>query len=256
MADTIVQFQRGGTTYVITANEGDARVDGGDEVRLPSPGRLVTSTVEGTNPMFGTRSVSIWNADTGALVWDSSDGQGTSAAFKSFEDYILANDLATFNMSHNDPFTWRSTATNNFTGGLFIGDGGSDTRSDNKGPEPESVAYGTINGREFLFASMERQGGIFMFDITSLSNIFLVDYINLTQLASNVGQLYLSPESMQFVPASMNAVGQDLLLVGYENPTNPSGAVAVFTVIPEPSTYAALAGIAALALVAFRRRRN
>ena len=269
MPDTITKFEKGGETYIVTANEGDGRNDAlqaaNDEARV-SGGRLtvVAAGFEGAGNMFGTRSISIVRASDGAIVWDSSDGQGTDAAFKSFEDYIATNDSATFGMDANSAFNFRPSSSgvvNNYTDGMFTESGtaaNSDTRSDNKGPEPESVAYASINGRDYVFTAMERQGGIFMFDVTDLSNVAFVDYLNLTQQASSVGQFYLSPESLQFLSAEQNGTGKNLLLVGFENPTNTFGGLAVLEVsaIPEPSTAAALAGFGALGLAALRRRRS
>lgn len=270
MPDTIARFEKNGQTYLVTANEGDARNDTNDsttdEVRA---GRLntVASGYEGAGNMFGTRSVSIVNAATGAVVWDSSNGQDVpGAAFESFEDYIAANHSETFGMNQNNAFTFRPVASgvvNNFTDGIFTNAAGteanSDTRSDDKGPEPESVAYGVIDGREILFAAMERQGGIFMFDITDLANITFVDYINLLVNGSSVGQAYLSPEYMTFLGASANPTGKNILLVGYENPSQLFGGMVVIEIttaaIPEPSAAAALAGFGVLALAAGRRRR-
>lgn len=270
MPDTITKFEKDGETYIVTANEGDGRNDAlqtaNDEARV-SGGRLtvVAAGFEGEGNMFGTRSISIVRASDGAIVWDSSDGQGTSAAFKSFEDYIAANDSATFGMDANSAFAFRASSSgvvNNFTDGLFTDAAGtaanSDSRTDNKGPEPESVAYASINGRDYVFTAMERQGGIFMFDVTDLSNVAFVDYLNLTQQASSFGQFYLSPESLQFVSAEQNGTGRNLLLVGFENPSQTFGSLAVLevTAIPEPSAAAALAGFGALGLVALRRRRS
>ncbi len=271
MPDTITKFEKGGETYIVTANEGDGRNDvlqsANDETRV-SGGRLtvVAAGFEGAGNMFGTRSISIVRASDGAVVWDSSDGQGTPAAFKSFEDYIAANDSETFGMDQNSAFNFRASGSgvvNNYVDGIFVDTAGSvgansDTRSDNKGPEPESVAYASINGRDYVFTAMERQGGIFMFDVTDLNNVSFVDYLNLVQNSSSVGQFYLSPEALQFVSAEQSGTGKNLLLVGYENPTNLFGGLAVLevTAIPEPSTAAALAGFGALGLAALRRRRS
>jgi hypothetical protein len=282
MPDTIVQFQKGGQTYIITANEGDARQDiiqsANDETRVGGSGptsrlTVVAAGFDGAGNMFGTRSVSIVNATTGVIVWDSSDGQGTSAAFKSFEDYIAANDSETFGMDQNANagFAFRTVGqgqVGNFAEGIYTNgvsgsgaEANSDTRSDNKGPEPEAVAYGSSNGRDFLFASMERQGGIFQFDITDLDNIFLVDYINLLVQGSSLTQNLLSPESLQFIAAVDSPTGSDVLLVGFENPSTAgsgSGGLAVINVsaIPEPSSYAAIAGGLFLGFAALRRRRS
>jgi hypothetical protein len=268
MPDTITKFEKGGETYIVTANEGDGRNDAiqsaNDEARAVRL-NVVATGFEGAGNMFGTRSISIVRASDGAIVWDSSDGQGTQAAFKSFEDYIAANDSATFGMDANSEFNFRpvsSGVVNNFADGMFTDAGGtaanSDTRTDNKGPEPESVAYASINGRDYVFTAMERQGGIFMFDVTDLNNVSFVDYLNLTQRASSVGQFYLSPESLQFVSADQNGTNKNLLLVGFENPTNTFGGLAVLevTAVPEPSAAAALAGAGVLGLAALRRRRS
>ena len=42
-----------------------------------------------------------------------------------------------------------------------------DDRSDNKGPEPEGLAVGTIDGRSYVFVGLERTGGIAAYDITT-----------------------------------------------------------------------------------------
>ena len=41
-----------------------------------------------------------------------------------------------------------------------------DDRSDNKGPEPEGITVGEIDGRTYAFIGLERIGGIMMYDVT------------------------------------------------------------------------------------------
>ena len=41
-----------------------------------------------------------------------------------------------------------------------------DTRSDNKGPEPEGLDIGTIHGRTYAFVGLERNSGIAVADVT------------------------------------------------------------------------------------------
>ena len=86
----------------------------------------------------GGRSFSIWNARTGALVFDS----GAEL------EQLLANLLPDeFNANHeeNDSF---------------------DNRSDNKGPEPEGVTLGIVQGTLYAFVGLERIGGIVVLDLT------------------------------------------------------------------------------------------
>ena len=263
MPDTITKFERNGTTFLVTANEGDARVDDGDtalgsallvaDKATPAAIGLANNTGIGrlnllkdqgdtnadglidTPTMLGTRSFSIWNAETGALAFDSDS---------MMEEYVAANNPASFNMNSGNPTKF-------------------DERSDDKGPEPEALTFGSFDGRDYVFVGNERENGIFQFDITDLNNVFIAGYINpitgLTDGAS--GGVYISPESMLFLAAGAdgNTTGKNLLMVGFEG-TGGNGSIGVFEVtstsaIPEPSTYAALAGLGVLGLALSRRRR-
>ena len=53
-----------------------------------------------------------------------------------------------------------------------------DSRSDNKGPEPEAVTIGTIGGRTYAFIGLERIGGIMVYDVTDPTSPVFVDYVN------------------------------------------------------------------------------
>jgi hypothetical protein len=263
MPDTITQFERNGTTFLVTANEGDARGDDGDTARgatlltnttaTPAVVALANNTGIGrlnllkdqgdtnadgiidTPTMLGTRSFSIWNAETGTNVFDSDD---------MIEKYVADNNPASFNMNNGDR-------------------NASDTRSDDKGPEPEALTFGSFDGRDYVFVGNERENGIFQFDVTDLNNVFIAGYFNpitgTTDEAS--GGVYISPESMLFLAAGAagNTTGKNLLIVGFEG-TSGNGSIGVFEVtaasaIPEPSTYAALVGAGVLGLALFRRRR-
>ena len=85
---------------------------------------------------YGGRSFSIWDT-AGNLVFDSGD------AIERITAELLPDG---FNSSgENDTF---------------------DERSDDKGPEPEAVALGEIDGRTYAFVGLERIGGIMVWDIT------------------------------------------------------------------------------------------
>ena len=257
MPDTLTQFTRSGTTYLVTANEGDARTDDGDISRA-SVSALVDTTNDGGGDlvyngtvgntdigrlnilkdqgnldgdagiedptMMGTRSFSIWDAATHTLVFDSGS---------MIEQYVASNDPTTFNIN----------------GGLLSN---FDTRSDDKGPEPEALAFGSVAGRDYVFVGAERQNGIFQFDITDLNNVSITNYFNTVSNATDSGGAFISPESMLFLEAANNPSGRNLLVVGFEG-TGTNGSIGVFEVIPEPSS-AMLAGLGAL--LAFARRRN
>lgn len=219
MPDTITSFVSGGILYLVTANEGDFRGDDNDRMRIKSYtgtegaatgldtsdagfGRLRViddvSDPDGNGilndpVMPGTRSFSIWNSETGALVADTG----------SFEPLLLTLFPTFHNINGED------------------GTGTLDDRSDDKGPEPEAITYGEINGHSYIFVGMERQGALLMFNVDDPANPTFVAAIN------NVGDGLVAPESIVFVSASDSPSGSPFLLVGYEEEGGDIGIYAV-----------------------------
>jgi hypothetical protein len=232
MPDAIASYTVDGETYLITANEGDARADWpgySEEVRfadlapLLDPavftpeeidqlrgnaalGRLnftrASGDVDGDGlyeqlVAFGTRSASIWTTD-GELVGDTGDDLEQATATAIPGNFNATNDA------------------NNF-----------DNRSDNKGPEPEGVAVGEIDGRTYAFVGLERPGGFAVFDVTDPTAPTLVQYvtsrdftIDPTTSATDSG-----PEVIRFVAAADSPTGVPLVIVNNE----VSHTVAIFT---------------------------
>ncbi|MEZ9894494.1 choice-of-anchor I family protein [Vibrio lentus] len=209
MPDSITSYSVDGNTYIVTANEGDGREygikttqkmcddkgfewDGDDyqgtknyttekdfciayvdEVRgkkldvdanHPLAGalkdnkqlaRLKVIKPQGTLvadqkvQVFGSRSFSIWD-ESGELVFDSGDD---------FARIVLEQDPANFN----------STNDNNQSG---------DDRSDDKGVEPEAIEVAEINGKQYAFIGLERQGGIMVYDVTQPKSTSFISYLN------------------------------------------------------------------------------
>lgn len=240
MPDGISSYSIGNQTYLVTANEGDARADWGaannEEVRVNDVsyvldtvkfggasnvaalkangalGRLnVTNRYGDFNNdgkfdsifTFGARSFSIWNGATGALVWDSKDD---------FEQRTLAMFPANFNSGHT-------------TNAL-------DDRSDNKGPEPESVTIGKILDSTYAFVGLERIGGFMVYNITNPNAPYFVQYINTRNFAVSPSQGNLAtvgdlgPEGIVFIPRNESPNGKDLILLSNE----VSGTVAIFQI--------------------------
>lgn len=227
MPDAITTFEVDGVVYYATANEGDGRDDfagfedetrGADlaadfdlDVEDATPetslfslsdlnddailGRLkfVTSDydlargdTDGDGDVdqlysFGARSVTIWRADTGAQVFDSGD---------EFEQVMLS-------------------------AGLF-----EDGRSDDKGPEPEAVTFGVVNGRPLLFVGLERTSAILAYDVTDPANATLLGLLDLVADGSE------SPEGVAFIDASESSTGTPQLAVASEG----SGTIALYEV--------------------------
>jgi len=209
--DTIATVTIAGQTYLISANEGDTR----NEARRVSNQNLILDP-------DGGRSFSIWNVTNGlSQVFDSGDD---------FEQI-----LATFSATP-------------LTASIFNSDGtpsSFDSRSDNRGPEPEGLALGTVGNRLYSFVGIERAGGFMVYDITNPSNPLFTNYINDWQLGD------ISPEGLLFIPAADSPNGTPLLIVANEVSRN----VAIYSVkpVPEPS---AVLGLVTLGLAGYSLKKR
>ena len=229
--DGIDSYAVGGVTYLVTANEGDAR--SGEDKRVgalaldptafpdasslkagSSLGRLqVTTLTNQTGPAFspdtngdgdidvlysfGARSFSIWNS-AGGLVFDSGDHM----------ERVISNTV---------PAWFNSDASR-----------AKDGRSPNKGPEPEGVVIGQVNGRDYAFVGLERVGGVMVYDVSNPFAPAFVQYVNNRVYTTTVSPAAkdLSPEGLAFVPAAQSPNGKALLLVANE----VSGSTSIYQI--------------------------
>lgn len=229
--DAIKAFEVGGTVYIATANEGDARDYDAyseedrvkdltlDPTAFPnaanlqmddSLGRLnITTTlgdIDGDGDYdelyaYGARSFSIWNASTGALVWDSQD---------EFAQTLAANYPNEFNSNNDDNSSLKS-------------------RSDDKGSEPEAIEIAEINGKTFAFIGLERMGGVMVYDLSDpTAPAFVSYYLNRDFSVSaddpNAGDL--GPEDIKFISAADSPNGNPLIVVANE----VSGTLSIYAI--------------------------
>ena len=227
LPDGVASFTIAGKTYFLTGNEGDNKDDyietaAKESARVSEIASSLDTTVFPTSVStelarlninktangsavgvnsttgkyekiytYGARSFSIWDADTGALVFDSGDD---------FERIV-----------YND-------ATPSL---LFTALKG---RMDDKGPEPENIVVGQVGSEYFAFIGLERSSGIMMYQITNPAKPKFVQYIRNTSDAATTGDI--SPEGLKFISAADSPTGVPLLMVGYE----VSGSLAVFQI--------------------------
>ncbi len=276
MPDGVHSYRVGDETYIVTANEGDAR-EWGDYVEPARVKDLGTEDAPGTGPLcenlegydddaalgrlevttemgfdeqqgcyselyaFGSRSFSIYSAD-GELVFDS------GAEFEELSARLSENTPLVFNSGHDDNEL--------------------DSRSDAKGVEPENLTIGEVDGRSYAFIGFERLGGVIVYDVTDPAAPSYVEYINnrsfdvslgdeyealeeagaseqeLAELVNSVGDL--GPEGLDFISAESSPTGVPMIVVGNE----VTGSTTLYTLdgaptapaedpVPEPTETAA-----------------
>jgi hypothetical protein len=229
LPDGIATYRVKGRDYLLTANEGDVREwpgltaessriqplalalglcatckddeNGIGRLNVSRIGANATSSFGSTIDRlysFGARSFSIWTAD-GVQVFDSGD---------QFEQ--ITAQMPRFN-------------SNNTSNSSF------DTRSDDKGPEPEGVTVAHLWGRWYGFIALERIGGIMVYDVTEPAAARFVQYINNRDFGGSpvlgtAGDL--GPEASFVIPAPESPTKDPLLVVANE----VSGTTTIFRI--------------------------
>ena len=215
MPDTISSFKWQGNTYLVTANEGDKegfvrvkhlgkkspKLDPDYRERLKKQygidpqhdsalGRLQVSSIDGDLDgdgdldrltALGTRSFSIWDASSGRRVYDSG----------SFFADFAKSDQGTFNVNNGRVTEW-------------------DTRSDNRGAEPEALHTAIVGGKPLLLVATERQNGVYLFDCS------LPKKPRLLSARNEMREGHFSPESALILPAKKSPNGKALGFISWE----------------------------------------
>lgn len=265
MPDTIRLFEADGQTFVVTANEGDARAydeDGWwleefsvadlklDPQAFPNAEELQAETAMGG--LLVTSTLGVANDCNPSL----STQEAIAAGYEDISGYVqnecVYDELYTFGGRSFSIFQVAADGLNK------VFDSGSDfeeitaellpehfnadhgyrerqfkRRSINKGPEPEGVALGEVDGRTYAFIGLERVGGVMVYDITTPQDSRFVTYINsrdFTVADDDAAQTRtdLGAEGLAFVSAadSPDAQGRPMLIVGNE----VSGTTAIYAI--------------------------
>lgn len=225
--DAIANYHSNGINYIVTANEGDEKEYTGFNERTTIGAALLDSSnfpnatilkannnagrmritnnngnIDGDAALeelycLGTRSFSIFNADTKTLIYDSGDD---------FERYTALTPSISnlFNADHSD----------NIKKG----------RSRAKGPEPEGITIAQLNNQTFAFITLERVGGVMVYDITNPNDVKFVDYKNSRNVSAYGGDN--GPEGVLFIKSENTTTGKNYIAVANEI----SGTISLFEV--------------------------
>jgi 2',3'-cyclic-nucleotide 2'-phosphodiesterase / 3'-nucleotidase / 5'-nucleotidase len=232
--DAIAAYETGGQTYLITANEGDLRDSEQRRVSALSLDSTVfpTSTNPITDSNLGRLNVSIARPISQTL-WPDPDGDGDidnlyAAGARSFSIWSTSGALVFDSGEHMERAMQRAlpAAFNNDATGGF------DSRSDDKGPEPESVVVGAVQGRQYAFIGLKRIGGVLVYDVTNPNAPTYVQYVNNRVITNTLTPAArdLAPETLIFVTAANSPSGKPLVIVANE----VSGSTSIFEIQSMP----------------------
>lgn len=221
MPDGISMYQANGKTYLLTANEGDSREWGDEEAG--------TDYLNEDERNFGkeqkspTGKITAENSGlTGKVVFfDSKDYDGLDddkdylfggRSFTLFE--VTDNGLTEVFDSGND-FEAKTAAYLPKYFNCSNDDLTVDDRSGKKGPEAETVVTGQVGDKTYAFVTLERIGGVMMYDITNPAQAKFVNYINSRDFSAAVAADD-SPEGLKFIAAEKSPTGKAMLLAACE----------------------------------------
>ena len=223
--DAIAVLTIEGKTYILSANEGESRTYDGwnEEVRVgdlnldtavynptmtKELARLKTTRTLGDEDGdglveqifgFGARSFSIWDENI-KLIWDS------------------GNQFAAY-FADNHPLLFNSQGTYESF----------DSRSDDKGVEPEAITTGVVDGHSLAFIGLERTGGIMVYDVSAPQSPEFIGWYHNTNFGGSVEKGTagdISPEGLIFVSDQDSPTGNPLLIVSHE----VSGSVTIYEI--------------------------
>lgn len=242
--DAIATLRVRDRTFVLTANEGDARVYPTSDEALPGveEGDLFNEEVRvgsADYPLapaaFPEAATLKQSANLGRLNVTNTLGADAAGRY----ERIYAFGARSFSIWDAQALAPRTSATAPNAG--LVWDSGADferitsatypaqfnasnsnttrdDRSDNKGPEPEGIVVGRVGPRQYAFVGLERIGGVMVYDVSDPTAPTFVQYVNTRAFGIDAlpGQDDRGAEGLAFVAAEDSPNGRPLLLVGNE----------------------------------------
>ena len=250
--DTIYSYSVEGETYLLTANEGDAReyIYQTDEQTCKAAGHQYddedgcisySEEVRAKDLSFKSPSIIDSYYDKNGIgrlkvtkVLGDEDGDGYHEKLYSYgaRSFSIWDTQANQVFDSGDQF---ATVLLSKYGEKFNANenkNDADNRSDDKGSEPEALTVGKVGHRYYAFIGLERMGGIMIYDVTNPKKPQYINYINNrnvdvefnidedtdpVSLQGDYNQVGdLSPEGLVFIAAQNSPTGKPLLVVANE----------------------------------------
>ena len=260
--DAIASYDVNGKTYILSANEGDAReyiyqateadckaashtfdkedgcISYTEEYRAKKLSLKSPSVIDSYYHKNGIGRLKVTN------VLGDEDGDGMYDKLYSYgaRSFSIWNQDAELVFDSGDDFEQLLIQRygENFNSNENENKG--DARSDDKGAEPEAITVGMVYGKTYAFIGLERHGGIMIYDISNPHQPSFESYINnrdfdksfeidddadpvsLKGAYDQVGDL--APEGLAFIDAKNSPTGKPLLAVANE----VSGSISIYQI--------------------------
>jgi DNA-binding beta-propeller fold protein YncE len=263
--DAIEAYEAGGETYLVIANEGDAReydalfetgvltdTGGGDFViEIDDDGESATENVDVDESAFSPGVLSELE-DLEVTARPPTFGEGDVSDPGPVEELYLFGGRSYSILDSDGNIVFESGSqfeeivrdSDDVPDQQFNADddenndADDDSESEASGPEPEGVAVGQVGDRTMAFVGFEEVGGVAAFDVSSPTSPTFVDYINTRDFSVGPEDEIedgdqpasaagdLAPEGLAFVSAADSPIEDGLLVVGYE----VSGTTSLYSV--------------------------
>lgn len=234
MPDAIASYTVGGKTYLVTANEGDAREylgipDGREDPRVRD-----YCGVSGFDPAaFGTASATLGNDSNlgrlritmfpgGTRTGKNSSGQCNELVAFGARSFSIWDADAKLVFDSGDQLEQLTRDVPNVAFNASNDNNTVDDRSPAKGPEPEAVVVGKFGSKHYAFIGLERVGGVVVYDVTNPQRPIFETYLN-TRTGATGDR---GPEGLALIKAENSPTGKPLLVVANET----SGTTAVLEI--------------------------
>lgn len=254
--DSIDSFSYRGKTFIVTANEGDARdywFDAEDEASCLAAGGVEFDDDDGCLAFSEEARVDDLDLDTSVFTdadlqenenlgrlkttttLGDADADGLYEEIYSYgaRSFSIWDEKGRLVFDSGNDFEVITSAQLGLDFNNDNEENDADGRSDDKGPEPEAIVVGEVMGKRFAFIGLERVGGIMVYDISNPYQPEFVEYVTNRDFSVEPGEGVdagdLAPEGFDFVPAEKSPNGKPLLIIGNE----VSGTTTVYQVNPK-----------------------
>jgi DNA-binding beta-propeller fold protein YncE len=233
MPDAIASYTVDGKTYLVTANEGDAREYTGIPGGREDP-RVRDYCVSGFDTsVFGSAAATLGNDSNlgrlritmfpgGTRTGKNNSGQCNELVAFGSRSFSIWDADAKLVFDSGDQLEQITKDLSNVAFNASNDNNTLDDRSPAKGPEPEAVVVGKFGSKHYAFIGLERVGGVVVYDVTNPQRPIFETYLN-TRTGATGDR---GPEGLALIKAENSPTGKPLLVVANET----SGTTAVLEI--------------------------